>query len=353
MSSIHEASAHNDARIHGTPAVTIFNSSGSGNTAQEGERGAASNVSSAARSHSSPVAPNSPQSGTATPLHPNCAATGKRLLYILNNLLNLPKHATTLLIGDSLAHCINKAKVDAETDSFRVRSVGGLCIPAAVEAMRRHKRLHNNVKRIIWQLGTNDWLHRANHCYDEEVAYLKALEVETTRLFPNAVICFILPYRGMKNLNNNTIKTLETLIKANCRKFKCFTPPSLKNKVTSKGIHPNQEGIKVLTEFFAKRFTPRKPRPFTRGSGTTRPGTTYAEAHLPATATDPVYPPRPPQPPAGTAHHAPFNERIRAQPTNSAPPINPAVWDMATVITRMLLQHNGEATYTQRPWPPY
>ena len=222
--------------------------------------------------------------------------------------------------------------------------------------MRRHKRRHPNIKRIIWSLGINDYLHRADHCYTEEAAYLKALEEETVRIFPNAVIFFILPYRGMKNINNDIIKTLENTIKANCPRMKVYTPPSLKNMVSRKGIHPNHKGMMVLTEFFAKRFVTPKQRPFKRGAGMARRGTSYAEAHLPVTATARDHPPHqrdhPPhqQPPVDAAHQAPFDERSRSQHTNPAPPINPLVMDMATAITRMLMAHKAETTFPQRPW---
>ena len=54
-----------------------------------------------------------------------CRGKAEKLSNGLNNLCTVPKHATTLLLGDSLVHCINKSDFECG-DSLRVRSVGGL-----------------------------------------------------------------------------------------------------------------------------------------------------------------------------------------------------------------------------------
>lgn len=293
------------------------------------------------------------------PIHPDCENKGKKLLYILNNILHLPSHATTLLLGDSLSHCINKRNVDSETDSFRVRSVGGLCVVAAVQALLRHKPRHNNIKRIIWSLGINDHFHRGKHCHDEKAQYFKALERESSRVFPNAIISFIIPFRGMKGLDNEILKDLEKVLKDNCPKTKRHNPPNLKGMVDQKGVHPNNEGKKVLTDFFARNFVPHKPRVFNKNSGRKNPGNTYAAAHRPQVRQDPQTRedavPRDLHP-----HRDRGSEFLGIQQQSFPPPpvqLRPlensgpdqVVLDIAETLAHLMRQRNSEPTRTYNP----
>ena len=213
------------------------------------------------------------------PIHKECNVKGKKFLASLNNFLTVPQHATTVLLGDSLAHNINKRDVDPDSDTLRVRSVGGLCTVAAVQALRRVTRTHGRIKRVIWSLGTNDHLHQANHCHEERSRYFRALQTETSRVFPNASVHFVVPYIGMKHLQRKDINDIVKVVKLNCPKFKIHHPPSLKDKVDSQGVHPNREGRRVFTNFFRSRFF-LKQKLFAKDAGKVKPGKSFAQAHI-------------------------------------------------------------------------
>ena len=274
------------------------------------------------------------------PLNETCETKSKKLLSSLNNMITVPRHASTLLIGDSIAHYVDKKEMDQETDNVRVRSVGGLCIPAAVEALKKLHRSYGNFKRVIWSLGTNDQLHQKKHCLVDRLRYIKELEVESMRVFPNAAIHWVVPYAGMRRLRGQYITELVKLAKENAPKIKVHIPPSLRNMVDRGGVHPNDEGKVVLTTFLQKKFYPNKPRAFPKDLGKTRPNTTYAQAHL--------------------GHSEPS---VNMRPTslssgNSRP--DQAVWDIADALTCLLsmrktetsyMPHRPETSYmSHRPW---
>lgn len=213
------------------------------------------------------------------PIHSECEKKGKKFLSLMNNFLTTPKHANTLLLGDSLAHHVDKKDIDPDSDTLRIRSVGGLCVVAAVQALKRLGRSYSHIKRVIWCLGINDHLHKDKHCYEERSRYFKALQAETKRVFPNATVTFVVPYAGMKEFHHKDITELVKEVKLNCPKFKVLHPPSLKDMVDKKGVHPNKEGRRVYTNFFRSRFF-GKSRLFSKDAGKRKPGTSYAQAHI-------------------------------------------------------------------------
>ena len=236
---------------------------------------------------------NAPPPGNFSPdsfinVHEYCASKGKRLSYILRSMSsNLPSQATSVCIADSLSHCLNKKEIDPENDTFRVRSVGGLCVVGVVQSLMRHRRRHPKIKHVIYSLGINDHLHRENHCLDERAKYFKALQAESLRVFPNAIISFVLPFKGMvgNDINDQVQEDLTQLLEENCPKIRRYDPPSLQGKVDKKGIHPNWAGKKMLTAFFHNTFGhSNKGRVFSQNSGRRTPDATYATAHLPAEA---------------------------------------------------------------------
>lgn len=218
------------------------------------------------------------------PLHNNCNEKVKKLSYTLRSLSkNLPNHATTILFGDSLTKGVDKRKLDNNSDSIRIRSVGGLCVVATVQALLQHRQTLPKIKRVVYSLGINDYLHRGNHCYEETARYFKALEVESARVFPNAVLNFVLPFKGMvgQGVTDMVQSDLQKLLKENCPKIRYYTPPNLSGKVNSDGIHPNKEGNWALTKFYGNKFVPPKPQVFNRNSGRRSQAGTFATAHLP------------------------------------------------------------------------
>ena len=80
------------------------------------------------------------------PIHPADVARSKRLSMILNTLKNLPDHKTTLILGDSNTHGIKGDQVDPVNGTVAARSFSGLCIVAAVHALRQHKHPYRNIK---------------------------------------------------------------------------------------------------------------------------------------------------------------------------------------------------------------
>ena len=130
-------------------------------------------------------------------------------------------------------------------------------------------------------MGTNDILHQENHCCDEIPRYFKALEKECSRIFPSAILYFVLPYRGMPLVGNGAINDLERVLKTNCPKIRRLRPPDMYKLVDKWGIHPNKEGKLVLIEYFRRTFVRPKQKIFSRDSGRQKLGTPYSQAHLP------------------------------------------------------------------------
>lgn len=192
------------------------------------------------------------------PVHESDKTRAGRLVYILNTLKNLPGHKTTIIIGDSNYHQIKGDEIDPDKNSVGIRSFGGLCIVAAVIALSQHTRQHRSVRKIVWGLGTNDFLHRAEHCEDDWPRYIKLLEIESQRIFPNAKICFILPCPGIPGVSDESRKELAGKIKSLCPSVKRYYPPSMRNHM-GRGVHMNSEGKGKFKSYLQKNFTNIKP----------------------------------------------------------------------------------------------
>ena len=273
------------------------------------------------------------------PLHSTCTAKAKKLFYGLNNTKTFPRHATTLAIGDSLLASINSRDINSR-DSLRIRTVGGLCIAAYVTTLQHRERPLGNIKRLILSLGVNDHLHRRNHCFDDIANYFLAMGVETKRIFPNASVFFVMPYKGITKMSSLARKDLMGLVKLHCPSFKIFSPPTLQDKVNEGGVHPTDEGAKVLTEFYRK-LIPTPPRTFSRDSGRRSHSPTFANAVTPgapqAVSTARQQPVRPTDPSPVSTDSG--QRRLRR---NSAPGPpgsgNPSylAWEIATAVTKAL-----------------
>ena len=173
-------------------------------------------------------------------IHTADIVRAKRTGYIINTVKNFPHHVTTLSMGDSNMHGIDGKEVDAEGNTVNVRSVGGLCVIAAVTAMQQHNGKYPRIKRVSWSLGTNDILHQSQHRVSERSRYLKLLYMETKRIFPQAEVIFILPFNGMEKVSAAYIRELASDIKANCPNMKILHPPSMRHKLGRDGIHLNR-----------------------------------------------------------------------------------------------------------------
>ena len=208
------------------------------------------------------------------PLHGHDVSRANKLGYLLNSFYRLPGHPNTFLGGDSHLTHLDGKEVDPDDDQVRVRSAGGLCIPATVHALAHHKRAYKNFKKVIWCLGTNDALHEGDqHCSEDRLKYLRLLYSESRRIFPNAKIYFVLPFIGLKGVSKPFIDALERDIKSTCPDMFVSRPPSVRNKIGQKGIHLNRSGRLSFIQFLRSTFVTRKQRVFSKDSGRSRSNT--------------------------------------------------------------------------------
>ena len=288
------------------------------------------------------------------PLDKNCESKMNNLSYILRSLFNnLPPHATTILIGDSLQKGLVKKDLDPNTDSIRIRSVGGLCVVAATQALANHKPKHPKVKKVVFTLGINDHFHQASHKHkpEETNRYLKGLQVEASRVFPNATLHFVLPYKGMVGGDASDFQQTDllNLIKAKCPKIRCHIPPNLTGKVNDGGVHPSDSGNRALTTWYSKTFIPPATKVFNRNSGRKTQGRPYSKAHIPpdATPTNPVV-----RQPHGQHRARPSHtEQCSPAPAYSGLADDDPLMLAAGAFTQMLSMW-GQQPYTSHFQPP-
>ena len=196
-------------------------------------------------------------------LHKADIVRAKRLSEILGTLKNLPDHVRTVILGDSNTHHVRGRDVDPKDNTVGVRSAGGLCIPAAVRALKKYDRFQlKRIQRVVWSLGANDAIHGSRqHCEEDSDSHMKSLYTETKRIFPNATVGFILPFIGIKSVTSEFRKDLENKLKANCPKMKRYHPPSMLKMMNDDGTHINNTGRRVYINFLMKQFTSCKPQP--------------------------------------------------------------------------------------------
>ena len=294
-----------------------------------------------------------------TPLRNQCAARRNKLSYILRSLLqNLPDKATTILLGDSLQKGLVKKDIDRDTDSVRIRSVGGLCVYATVQALSDHRGRHPKVKKVGFTVGINDFLHRDIHTEAEFPRYIKGLQIEASRVFPNAILYFVLPYRGMfgQHITDSVQTDLQALLKTHAPKIRVLTPPNLTGKVNDGGIHPSDAGNQALTKWYSNTFVPpsSKTAPFPANSGRTSVGRPYSQAHI-----HPVLPEQSNTAPAvgrvpPPTHHHPSS--VNQQPQQELTAYNGLASEIVGAFTQMMSMwgHQPPQQYRLQPqqWPP-
>lgn len=195
------------------------------------------------------------------PLHISDIKRSKRLSYILNTFKNLSPFRTTVLIGDSNMHGINDGELDKANRSVCVRSFSGLCVVSAAYAFKRHKDTHDKVRRVIFSLGTNDYLHLQQHCEDDWKVHLSNLLREARRVFPNASLGFIKPFTGLPSVPNEFIRFLDECLKEVDPQVKRYNSPSMNMKVKPDGVHLNDEGVKAFRDYLVYTFLGARSRP--------------------------------------------------------------------------------------------
>ena len=199
-------------------------------------------------------------SKSLAPLHPIDAGPSKNLSYILNALKGLPRHKSTLLFGDSNLHCV-QGELDPQRKNVAIRSVSGLCVVSAAHALSQYNFNYGQISKVVWMLGVNDYLHRQDHCEEDWSEHLCTLINETKRIFKNASIHFVLPFKGLPSVPLQHSKDISDLLMNSFPSVRRHYPPSMEDNVKPDGIHLNKNGAKLLRDFLVSRFTKYRSNP--------------------------------------------------------------------------------------------
>ena len=191
-------------------------------------------------------------------LHAADIARSKKLSYYLNSFKNLPHDRNVIIFGDSNLNGIKENLIDAVSKSVVVRGCSGLCIPAAAYALKNFKYKYKHVKRVLWSVGTNDFLHDNQHCQSDWIYHLEDLISESKRVFPKAIIGIIMPFHGLPEVPPNFISFINKSVKGVSKAVKTYTAPTMRNKVNRDGVHINSEGARVFEEYVKNTFLARR-----------------------------------------------------------------------------------------------
>ena len=219
----------------------------------EGSQNPESNSQTESPSHTHPS--NRESVHVLAPLHPRETGPSNKLGYILNALQNVPNHRSTVMIGDSNFHCVNVGEIDPTNRSVAIRSVSGLCVVSASDALKKFTYSYPKFKKVVLSVGANDFMHRDQHCPDDWSTHLSNLITDTHRIFPQAVIHFVLPFRGLDTVPPSFIEKFEYILKTEHPQIKKHYAPSMAGKTRRDGIHLNAQGAEVLRTFLSNTFT--------------------------------------------------------------------------------------------------
>ena len=195
------------------------------------------------------------------PLHNRDLFPSKKLGYVLNSLKNVPEYRSTLLIGDSNTHCVNQGEIDPTNRSVATRSISGLCVVSASHALKSYSYSYSKFKKVIYSIGTNDFLHKEDHCEGDWVKHLIDLVENTKRIFPRAHIHVILPFSGVPEVPQTFIKFMEQTLKSVCPQVKRHHTPSMHGHVRRDGVHLAPSGAAIYRDYLVRTFTKHQPVP--------------------------------------------------------------------------------------------
>lgn len=187
----------------------------------------------------------------------------KKLLRFLKN--SDLRRVKTVFIMDSNGNGIKANHLDPD-GGCKVIASGGLCMVAAVHALHEYTGTHNNVKKVVHIIGTNDELHREQHKPSERVNYVKALHNESMRIFPNAHINIVLPFGGTK-IDYKHIESLSKDITDADVAIRQYRGPNMRHKLRRDNLHMSPEGQSLFKDFLTSRFIPKKAHKFSVTSG--------------------------------------------------------------------------------------
>ena len=179
-------------------------------------------------------------------------------------LFNIKKNMTdavkTIILLDSNGRSIRDEDVGGEhAKSVIVRNVGGLCMPAASEAIRRANLVYPHIKSVVLGIGTNDKLHGVGKIHKEDPSvYVKELDGAVRKMFPGATISYILPFREIHGIDDAFLDSLKTAIKSSNVKWKILIPPSVKGKLAPpENIHLQPKFRWIFAKWLRKLFMPQ------------------------------------------------------------------------------------------------
>ena len=207
-------------------------------------------------------------------LHSHDRERVQKCVQVLERLHSIRERTDTLLITDSIGHKIKAHQLDPDNRNTWVLSTGGLCIPSLVHALRQHGTSYHHIQKVSLCVGTNDFLHRAQHLVGERGSYLEALYEEVSKCFPNACMYFVLPCTGGK-VPKSFIDSLHRDISSHIPGCIVLTPPDMRSKFND-GIHLNQGGVAGFSKFLQQHLVPRRHIAFSRDSGRRSSSPTYA-----------------------------------------------------------------------------
>ena len=193
------------------------------------------------------------------PLHSRDFGPAKYMSYILNRLKNVPDYRSTLMVGDSNFHGVNQGEIDPTDRSVAIRSISGLCVVSAGHALKNYEHQYPKFRKVVFAIGTNDYLHRVDHCEGDWHTHLVDLVSNIKRVFPRAELHFIMPYSGLPELPYEFVQSMEKAIKEVCPRIKRHRAPSMKGMVRRDGVHLNYNGTDALRNFLIKTFTRHQP----------------------------------------------------------------------------------------------
>ena len=160
----------------------------------------------------------------------------KRLGWVLSSLRKLPTKVCSLIIGDSNMRGVDTKDIEPN-GNVCVKASGGLCLVSLVHGLSYCNSVFPSIKQVFYSVGTNDELHHAQHDTAKREGYLKALQVETRRVFPRAKLHFILPPNGLDKVSVESIEDLRKAVISAKVANRVHRPPNMRGKLDEGKLH--------------------------------------------------------------------------------------------------------------------
>ena len=188
----------------------------------------------------------------------------KGALYSLKKYM--PKTVKTVFLGDSNHRSIYDEHLDGSGTTCKSLAVGGLCIPATIEAMTQANDLcFKHVETFVLALGTNDILHAPTHYDSDHVQNMIELNSAAKKIFPNANITYIPPFAAIEGVGKENVQVLTDAVKQSGVGWPIHPSPGMKGKLAApQFIHLKVGCRKIYVNWLQKTFKllqpPTKPQ---------------------------------------------------------------------------------------------